>query len=120
VDTLRVDGESVLIRIAQVVRQSRINAGSTQAEQADKAEISLRAAQNIENGVPGQTAVLFKYLQSLSLLDNIFHAYPDPSILSPLEALAVKDQIHKKRPKRVSKVRKQSVQTQVPPKWGDE
>lgn len=119
-NALKADGEDVLKRIAQAVRQSRIDSGNTQLEQADKAEISLRAAQNIENGVPGQTAILFKYLQSLSLLDNIFHAYPDPSVLSPLEELAVKDQMQKKRPKRVSKIRNQSLSKQVPPKWGDE
>ena len=119
-NALNANGDDVLKRIAQVVRQSRIDNGSTQVEQADKAEISLRAAQNIENGVPGQTAVLFKYLQSLSLLDNIFHAYPDPAVLSPLEELAVKDKIHKKRPQRVSKTRKQSVQKQLSAKWGDE
>ena len=51
-NALNANGDDVLKRIAQVVRQSRIDNGSTQVEQADKAEISLRAAQNIENGVP--------------------------------------------------------------------
>lgn len=115
-----IDNDDVLKRIALVSRQSRIDRGFTQAEQADKAEISLRAAQNIESGLSGQTAVLFKYLQSLALLDKIFYAFPDLSVLSPLEELAVKEKVQKKRPKRVSKTHKDSMQKQTTHKWGDE
>lgn len=111
--------KKVFDRMALLIKQARIDQGRTQAEQADKAEISLRAAHNIEAGEPGQTAILFKYLQSLSLLDHVFDALPDPAALTPLEELAVKEKIQKKRPQRVSKSKNTLKTGSQSPKWGD-
>ena len=107
---------SVLVRLAGVCRQTRIAQNHTQVEQAALAEISLRAAQNIESAQSGQTAILFKYLFSLGLLDSLHDALPDPDAVSPLEQLAM-DKAKPRRPQRASKV-KQGGKTQ--PKWGDE
>ena len=112
--------KKVFDRMAALIKQVRIEQGRTQAEQADKAEISLRAAHKIEAGEPGQTAILFKYLNSLSLLDSLFDALPDPAALTPLEALAVKEKIQKKRPQRVSKSKQTSSNNPALPKWGDD
>ena len=114
-----VAAKEVFDRMAILIKQARIEQGRTQAEQADKAEISLRAAHNIEAGEPGQTAILFRYLQSLSLLDHVFDALPDPAVLTPLEELAVKEKIQKKRPQRVSKPKKSLDIAADLPKWGD-
>jgi len=108
--------ESVLIRLGESCRQARIGQNRTQVEQAALAEISLRAAQNIESGQSGQTAILFKYLFSLGLLGQLYGALPDPNEISPLEQLAMAK--HKlKKPQRASRNRK--VVT-TGPKWGDE
>ena len=107
---------SVLVRLAEACRQTRIAQNRTQAEQAALAEISLRAAQNIESGRSGQTAILFKYLFSLGLLSQIHDALPDPDAVSPLEQLAM-DKAKPKKPQRASKVKRAS---KVQPKWGDE
>mgnify|MGYP005996033761 CR=1 FL=1 len=107
---------SVLVRLAEACRQTRIAQNRTQAEQAALAEISLRAAQNIESGQSGQTAILFKYLFSLGLLDPIHSALPDPDAVSPLEQLAM-DKAKPKKPQRASKAKRV---TKVQPKWGDE
>ena len=107
---------SVLARLAQVCRQTRIAQNNTQAEQAALAEISLRAAQNIESGQSGQTAILFKYLFSLGLLDPIHSALPDPNAVSPLEQLAM-DKAKPKKPQRASKAKRTH---KAKPQWGDE
>lgn len=108
--------ESVLMRLGEVCRQTRIGQNRTQAEQAALAEISLRAAQNIESGQSGQTAILFKYLFSLGLLDQLYAALPDPFAVSPLQQLAMEK--HKpKKPQRASRNRKLAASG---PKWGDE
>ena len=107
---------AVLVRLAESCRQTRIAQNHTQAEQAALAEISLRAAQNIESGQSGQTAILFKYLFSLGLLSQIHDALPDPDAVSPLEQLAI-DKAKPKKPQRASKV-KQAAKAR--PKWGDE
>jgi transcriptional regulator with XRE-family HTH domain len=107
---------SVSARLAQACRQTRIAQNHTQAEHAALAEISLRAAQNIESGQSGQTAILFKYLFSLGLLSQIHDALPDPDAVSPLEQLAM-DKAKPKKPQRVSKVKQTS---RAQPKWGDE
>ena len=109
---------SVLMRLGEVSRQARIEQNRTQTEQAALAEISLRAAQNIEAGQSGQTAVLFKYLFSLGLLDALYAVLPDPQALSPLEQLALSKE-KPARPQRVSRNRKASA-NKVQPKWGDE
>ncbi|NVK38568.1 MAG: hypothetical protein HWE18_11645 [Gammaproteobacteria bacterium] len=108
---------SVLVRLGDVCRQTRISQNRTQAEQAELAEISLRAAQNIESGQSGQTAILFKYLLSLGLLEALYRALPDPNVVSPLEQLAMEK--HKvKKPQRASRNRKSVAESK--PKWGDE
>jgi transcriptional regulator with XRE-family HTH domain len=108
---------SVLVRLGEVCRQVRLGVNHTQAEQAALAEISLRAAQNIESGQSGQTAILFKYLFSLGLLTDVLSAFPDPDALSPLEALAIQEEAQSKRPQRASKSKRA---TKFKPKWGDE
>jgi DNA-binding XRE family transcriptional regulator len=109
---------AMLARLGEVSRQARIEQKRTQTEQAALAEISLRAAQNIEAGQSGQTAILFKYLFSLGLLDALYSALPDPQALSPLEQLAMaKDK--PVRPQRVSRNRGLPTDKKQP-KWGDE
>ena len=111
--------EDLLRRLGEVAKQRRIANGATQAEQAEKAEISLKAAQGIERGQSGQTAILLKYLQSLDLMTPLMDAYPDPFALSPLEELALKKEARKQRPQRVSKARSAKRKpTEV--RWGDE
>lgn len=112
--------QSLLSNIGEVCRQRRINQGFTQAKQAEKAEISLKAAQAIESGQSGQTAILMKYLLSLGLLDGLQGAFPDPFAVSPLEELALQDKAAKQRPKRVSRSREPDVKGRATPKWGDE
>ena len=107
----------VLIRIGEACRQTRIRANHTQAEQAEMAAISLRAAQKIEAGESGQTAILFKYLHSLGMLSELLDVFPDPNALTPLEALAIQKNAQHKRPQRVSKAKSKS---QSKPNWGDE
>ena len=71
---LQISDEAVkdaLSLMAASVRQRRLSMGHTQAKQAKLAEISLRAAQNIEAGLPGQTGVLLKYLFSLDMLSEL-------------------------------------------------
>ena len=109
--------DSVLMRLGEVCRQTRLGLNHTQAEQAELAEISLRAAQNIESGQSGQTAILLKYLFSLGLQADLLAAFPDPDTLSPLEALAIKEKTQNRRPQRASKS-KRSIESK--PKWGDE
>lgn len=106
---------SVLVRLGEVCRQTRIEQNNTQAEQAALAEISLRAAQNIEAGQSGQTAILFKYLFSLDLLAQIHTALPDPDAVSPLEQLAM-NKAKPKKPQRASKAKRSN---KAQPKWGD-
>ena len=106
---------SVLARLSEVCRQTRIEQNHTQAEQSALAEISLRAAQNIESGQSGQTAILFKYLFSLGLLDHIHSALPDPNAVSPLEQLAM-DKAKPKKPQRASKAKRTH---KAKPQWGD-
>lgn len=108
---------SVLERLGEVCRHVRLDQNRTQAEQAALAEISLRAAQNIESGQSGQTAILFKYLFSLGLLDEVLSGFPDPDALSPLEALAIQEKVKSKRPQRASKSKRAA---KPKPKWGDE
>jgi len=108
-----------LVRLGEVAKQRRISLGATQAEQAELAEISLKAAQGIERGQPGQTAILLKYLRSLGLMEPLFGAYPDPFELSPLEELALKKEARKQRPQRVSRARVSKPRSKQP-KWGDE
>ncbi|MGR6873634.1 hypothetical protein ACU6U9_17125 [Pseudomonas sp. HK3] len=107
---------AVLARLGEVCRQTRIEQSHTQAEQAALAEISLRAAQNIESGQSGQTAILFKYLFSLGLLDQIHTALPDPDAVSPIEQLAM----DKAKPKKPQRVTKPKMAGKPKPKWGDE
>lgn len=107
----------MLNRIAESCRQARIRLNHTQAEQADLAEISLRAAQKIEAGESGQTTILFKYLFSLGMLSDLYTIFPDPNELTPLEALSIQKKVQQARPKRVSKAR---LKQQSKPQWGDD
>jgi len=106
--------------LGRAAKQARIDHGFTQSEQADKAEISLRAAQKIEAGESGQTSVLFRYLQSLGLLESLLSGVPDPDALSPLEEYELKKHTPK-RPQRVSRKRsKDAPSNNEGPVWGDE
>ncbi|QIZ84297.1 transcriptional regulator [Bermanella marisrubri] len=109
--------------LGRAAKQARLDQNHTQTEQAEKAEISLRAAQKIEAGESGQTAVLFRYLDSLDLLDALMSGVPDPDALTPLEEYELKK--HKpKRPQRVSRKRSSfkgsNKNASKEPVWGDE
>lgn len=109
--------------LGRAAKQARLDQNHTQTEQAEKAEISLRAAQKIEAGESGQTAVLFRYLDSLDLLDALMSGVPDPDALTPLEEYELEK--HKpKRPQRASRKRSSSKNSSKNPTkrpiWGDE
>jgi len=105
--------------LGEAIKQARLAQNHTQAQQAEMAEISLRAAQKIEAGESGQTAVLFRYLHSLGLLEALTSGLPDPNALSPLEEYELEK--HKpKRPQRASRKRQSSIQEPNRPIWGDE
>lgn len=111
--------EDLLGLIGETCRQRRIGFGLTQQEQAEKASISLKAAQKIESGYSGQTLILFKYLNSLDLLSVLSSVFPDPFSVSPVEELALKQKASKRRPRRVSKSSKPAISKRAA-KWGDE
>ncbi|GAA6133463.1 hypothetical protein NBRC116188_02520 [Oceaniserpentilla sp. 4NH20-0058] len=117
--TLGHQVELAMVRIGRVCKDARLSQNRTQAEQSELAEISLRAVQNIEAGQSGQTLILFKYLQSLGLLEVLVSALPDPEALTPLEQLAM-EKARPLKPKRISRKRRDKAEEKLTPKWGDD
>ncbi len=99
--------------LATRLARFRVESGITQAQLAEKAGVSKRTIERIEDGYDTQVTTLIRLLRVLGLSDRLDQLIPE-STVSPMDKLQGKT----KPPKRAT--HKKSTRTDKSWKWGDE
>ncbi len=87
--------QAVLVEIGRRVQVHRLNLNLTQAAVAEKAGISRRVLQKLENGDPCSLVILVRTLRALGKLDTLDSFLPEPGP-SPLQLAKLKGRERKR------------------------
>ena len=105
--------QAVVEELTGRLARYRMESGMTQARLAERAGVSKRTIERIEDGCDTQLTTLVRLLRVLGLSDRLDQLIPE-STVSPMDMLQGKTE-----PPRRAK-RKKAAQTDKPWKWGDE
>jgi transcriptional regulator with XRE-family HTH domain len=94
------------VRLGRHLRAVRIASDLTQAELADRANVSLGAVRNLETGAGSSTSTLTKVLRALGQERWIDALAPPPEPFNPLRLLEQRHAEERRRPKGPPRVRR--------------
>ena len=83
-------------RLGRNLRARRIEAGLSQVELADRANVSLGALKNLEHGAGSSTSTLTRVLRGLDAVDWLDAIAPAPKPFNPLEVLAERERAQRR------------------------
>lgn len=87
--------QAVLAEMGRRIQVHRLNLNLTQAAVAEKAGVSRRVLQKLENGEPCSLAIMVRVLRVLGKLDSLGSFLPEPGP-SPLQLAKLKGRERKR------------------------
>lgn len=95
--------------LGQRIRSVRIDAGFSQVELADRANVSLGAVKNLERGAGSTVTTLLKVLRALGRTDWLTSLAAPPAVFNPLDVLAVQRRSQEEKPPGPPRVRRRAL-----------